>query len=417
MKVFDLHCDTLSELRYAEEAGQPKSFAENDLQIDLKKLQKGDYMLQCFAAFVNLARPGQDPLVAALEEIDIFKRIMAKYSDFIAPVYQPEDLRKNAEAGKISGMLTIEEGGCCKGSLGVLRLMHELGVRMMTLTWNHENELASPNVVPGADTDTIWPCQPNTKTGLKEKGFEFLAEMERLHIIADVSHLSDKGFWDIAEHSTRPFAASHSNCRALAPHCRNLTDEMIRAMAERGGLVGLNYCSGFLDNQPEESLCRSTVALMAKHAAHFNKVGGIEIIGLGSDFDSAARASLRTRWSASSTGTHSASLRTICKNKRGYSKMDQNMTLEKRIAAELYSYQGKMSVFVDDLQGHTVEMGADEEFETASTIKAYILAVLYLLCGRLRNAAGSGRGSKAQGERHGHHDDHLLGQHRHQHGH
>ena len=223
--------------------------------------------------------------MAALEEIDIFKRIMAKYSDFIAPVYQPEDLRKNAEAGKISGMLTIEEGGCCKGSLGVLRRMHELGVRMMTLTWNHENELASPNVVPGADTDTIWPCQPNTKTGLKEKGFEFLAEMERLHIIADVSHLSDKGFWDIAEHSTRPFAASHSNCRALAPHCRNLTDEMIRAMAERGGLVGLNYCSGFLDNQPEESLCRSTVALMAKHAAHFKKVGGIEIIGLGSDFD------------------------------------------------------------------------------------------------------------------------------------
>ena len=167
----------------------------------------------------------------------------------------------------------------------MLRLMHELGVRMMTLTWNHENELASPNVVPGAGTDTIWPCQPNTKTGLKEKGFEFLAEMERLHIIADVSHLSDKGFWDIAEHSTRPFAASHSNCRALAPHCRNLTDEMIRAMAERGGLVGLNYCSGFLDNQPEESLCRSTVALMAKHAAHFKKVGGIEIIGLGSDFD------------------------------------------------------------------------------------------------------------------------------------
>ena len=163
MKVFDLHCDTLSELRYAEEAGQPKSFAENDLQIDLKKLQKGDYMLQCFAAFVNLARPGQDPLVAALEEIDIFKRIMAKYSDFIAPVYQPEDLRKNAEAGKISGMLTIEEGGCCKGSLGVLRLMHELGVRMMTLTWNHENELASPNVVPGGGGD-IWPCKPNTES-------------------------------------------------------------------------------------------------------------------------------------------------------------------------------------------------------------------------------------------------------------
>ncbi len=104
-------------------------------------------------------------------------------------------------------------------------------------------------------------------------------------MIVDVSHLSDKGFWDIAEHSTRPFAASHSNCRALAPHCRNLTDEMIRALAEKGGLVGLNYCSGFLDDQPARKLCRSTTALMAKHAAHFKQVGGIEIIGLGSDFD------------------------------------------------------------------------------------------------------------------------------------
>ena len=256
MKVFDLHCDTLSELRRAEMRGDGQTFAHNNGHIDLEKLEKGDYMLQCFAAFVNLAdpTPGADPLVTALEEIDVFKR-----------------------------MMTIEEAGCCKGSLGVLRRMYELGVRMMTLTWNHENELASPNVVPG--NGPIWPCMPNTETGLKEKGFEFLAEMERLHIIADVSHLSDKGFWDLAEHSTRPFAASHSNCRALAPHCRNLTDEMIRVMAEKGGLVGLNYCAGFLDDQPSPDLCRSTTALMAKHAAHFKQVGGIEIIGLGSDFD------------------------------------------------------------------------------------------------------------------------------------
>ena len=258
MKVFDLHCDTLSELRRAEMRGDGQTFARNNGHIDLEKLEKGDYMLQCFAAFVNLAdpTPGADPLVTALEEIDVFKRMMERYSDRIAPVYRPEDIRKNAEAGKISGMLTIEEAGCCKGSLGVLRRMYELGVRMMTLTWNHENELASPNVVPG--NGPIWPCMPNTETGLKEEGFE---------------------------HSTRPFAASHSNCRALAPHCRNLTDEMIRVMAEKGGLVGLNYCAGFLDDQPSPDLCRSTTALMAKHAAHFKQVGGIEIIGLGSDFD------------------------------------------------------------------------------------------------------------------------------------
>ena len=281
MKVFDLHCDTLSELRYAEKAGAPKSFAQNDLHIDLQKLKKGDYMLQCFAAFVNLGdkTPGADPLVTALEEIDVFKRIMAKYPDRIAPVYTAADIRKNAEAGKISGLLTVEEGGCCKGSLGVLRRMYELGVRMMTLTWNHDNELAAPQANPGG------PLAAQTQRGLTETGFAFLAEMERLHMIVDVSHLSDRGFWDIAEHSTRPFAASHSNCRALAPHCRNLTDEMIRVMAEKGGLVGLNYCSGFLDDQPRPELCRSTTALMARHAAHFKQVGGIEIIGLGSDFD------------------------------------------------------------------------------------------------------------------------------------
>ena len=132
MKVWDLHCDTLSELRRAEKNGTPASFAHNDLHIDLEKLQAGDYMLQCLAAFVNLAdpTPGADPLVTALEEIDVFKRIMAKYPDRIAPVYTAADIRKNAEAGKISGLLTVEEGGCCKGSLGVLRRMYELGVQI-----------------------------------------------------------------------------------------------------------------------------------------------------------------------------------------------------------------------------------------------------------------------------------------------
>lgn len=282
MKVFDLHCDTLSELRYAERRGEAKSFAANDLHIDLEKLHKGDYMLQCFAAFVNLSdpTPGADPLVTALEEVDVFKRIMAKYSDQIAPVYRPEDIRRNAQAGKISGMLTIEEGGCCKGSLGVLRRMYELGVRMMTLTWNYPNELAAPNANPGG------PLVANTETGLTERGFAFLEEMEKLHITADVSHLSDKGFWDIANHSTRPFAASHSNCRALSPHNRNLTDEMIRALAEKGGIAGLNYCASFVDaDSAHPKLCRSTVERLAKHAAHFKQVGGIEVISLGSDFD------------------------------------------------------------------------------------------------------------------------------------
>ncbi len=282
MKVWDLHCDTLSELRHAEKVGAPKSFLHNDLHIDLEKLQQGDYLLQCFAAFVDLAdpMPGADPLVTVLEEIDVFKRLMAAYPAQIAPVYTAADLHRNAAEGRVSALLTVEEGGCCKGSLGVLRRLQELGVRMMTLTWNHPNELAAPNANPGG------ALVPNTGSGLTERGFAFLAEMEKLHITVDVSHLSDKGFWDIAANSTRPFAASHSNCRAISPHNRNLTDEMIRALAEKGGIVGLNYFAPFLDADPvHPQRCRSTVELVAKHAAHFKQVGGVDIISLGSDFD------------------------------------------------------------------------------------------------------------------------------------
>lgn len=285
MKVWDLHCDTLSKLRYAQKQHQPLSFADNTtLHISLDRLEQGDYMLQCMAAFMNInpAR-GDDPLTSALEQIDIFHRIMAQYPDRIAPVYTAADIDKNAAEGKISAMLTLEEGACCKGSLGVLRQLHRLGARMMTLTWNFENDLASPNTLPDGKGGYI--AAPNSTGGLTEKGLEFLAEMERLHITADVSHLSDKGFWDIVEHSTRPFAASHSNCRALAPHARNLTDEMIRSMAEKGCIVGLNTYSRFLDGAPVDGVYRSTAALMAKHAAYFKQVGGVEMIALGSDFD------------------------------------------------------------------------------------------------------------------------------------
>ena len=286
MKVADMHCDTILAILRGKEQGKEISLCKNNLNVDLERMKKGDYLIQNFAIFLDLEDPmlAGSPFRYAMKMADVFYREMEKNKDWIRPVTKYEEIEENRKNGRMSALLTLEEGEICEGDPSLLRDFYRMGARMMTLTWNHENELASPNVVPGGGHN-IWPCAPNTETGLKEKGFEFLAEMERLHIIADVSHLSDKGFWDIVEHSTRPFAASHSNCRALAPHCRNLTDEMIRALANKGGLVGLNYCSGFLDNQPEEKLCRSTTALMAKHAAHFKQVGGIEIIGLGSDFD------------------------------------------------------------------------------------------------------------------------------------
>ena len=284
MKVIDFHCDTLSELRDSQLRGEPKSFESNDLHIDLRKLQKGDYMLQCFAAFINLGNKEENPLVTALEEFDQFYRLLETHPQEIAQVRTWADLEANREAGRISALLTVEEGGCCLGNLSILRMLYQLGVRIMTLTWNHENELAYPNKAPGnSEGSFIWGA--NDWNGLKEAGFAFVEEMERLGIIIDVSHLSDAGFWDVYRHTTRPFIASHSNARAKCSHVRNLTDDMIRAISDRGGLTGINYCAAFLDPQENERMRRSTVALMADHIEYIRNVGGIDMIGLGSDFD------------------------------------------------------------------------------------------------------------------------------------
>ena len=284
MKVLDLHCDTLSELRYAENDGHPISFAENQLQTDLKRMREGDYLLQCFACFVNLKRRNSHSLISCLEQVDIFYRMLEEYSDDLMLVRTPEDIRSLLPSGKIGAMLTLEEGAACMDDVRILRSLYRLGVRMMTLTWNYENGLASPNDVPG-DAMNVWPCHPVTDKGLTAKGIEFLEEMERLHIILDVSHLSDGGFWDVVKYAKRPFAASHSDARSCCAHVRNLTDEMIRVMGERGCIIGLNYCASFLDPNPDREQVKSRVSDMAVHARHIMNLGGEDILALGSDFD------------------------------------------------------------------------------------------------------------------------------------
>ena len=280
MKVIDLHCDTLSELRHGLYRGEKIDLGSNHLQVDLEKLKKGDYLLQCFALFINLGDP-YNPLVTALEQVDLFRQAMRQYPQEIRQVTTWEEFLENRKEGRISALLTVEEGGCCLGNLSVLRVLYSLGVRIMTLTWNYENDLAWPNEVPGTAAN-VYPCAANTTNGLKEKGLEFISEMERLGMLIDVSHLSDAGFWDVYHHTRKPFIASHSNARALCGHVRNLTDEMIRAIADRGGLTGLNYCASFLDPSDHP---RSTVQRMAEHAAYIRNVGGIDCLGLGSDFD------------------------------------------------------------------------------------------------------------------------------------
>ena len=204
----------------------------------------------------------------------------------IAQAFTAEDILRNDREGKMSAILTIEEGAVCQGSLERLREFYEEGVRMMTLTWNYPNDLAWPNRL---DPQT-GHMTPETERGLTEKGAAFIEEMERLGMIIDVSHLGDAGFWDIAKRARKPFIASHSNSRSEAGHVRNLTDEMIRALADRGGVMGINFCGVFLNsrngNSPDGG--DSRVSDMVRHMKHIRQTGGIECIGLGSDFDGAA---------------------------------------------------------------------------------------------------------------------------------
>lgn len=274
MKVVDMHCDTIGELWKAEKAGKPISLRSNSLHIDLEKMQKGDYLLQNFAMFVFLGRE-KDPLVNVLEMIDVYNRAMAENADIIGPVLNYEDIEKNRAAGKLSGMLTIEEGAVLKGNPYVVRSLYQLGVRMLTLTWNFENEIGYPNtIVKAKDFD------PSRHYGLKPEGIEIVREMNRVGMIVDVSHLGDDGFWDVVKYCDGPFVASHSNARAVCNHTRNMTDDMIRALADKGGVMGLNFCGDFLNPNG-----KSRVEDMVRHAKHIINVGGSDILGLGTDYD------------------------------------------------------------------------------------------------------------------------------------
>ena len=275
MKVVDMHCDTIGALYEAEQRGEPVSLLENGLHLDLKKMEKGDYFLQNFALFVDLGHT-DEPLKTCVSMADLFYREMEKNRDRIAPVTTWKEMEENWRQGKMSALLTLEEGEVCEGNPAFLRTLYRLGARMMTLTWNYENSLAWPGKGGGV---------PETERGLKQRGFEILEEMESLGMIVDVSHLSDAGILDVLKAAKKPFVASHSDARSLASHSRNLTDEMIRGIAGKGGVIGINYCCSFLEDIPEGQKPVSRIARIIDHMKHIRQVGGIGCLGLGSDYD------------------------------------------------------------------------------------------------------------------------------------
>ena len=324
MRVADMHCDTIMKIWYSRLRGNPillrgsgqskRGPVEDDrdsgLMVDLEKMRKGGYLLQNFAIYTDLHLPWNfsgkeadfhamfqetdeekqymDPWYAATEMIRVFHEEMGRNRELIGEVRNYSDIMKNQEAGRLSGILTIEEGGILKGDISRLSTLYDEGVRMMTLTWNYENELGFPNHPAEGfreDFRKYFQFVPEKGNGLKRTGFEALEEMDRLGILADVSHLSDEGFYDVARTVKGPFVASHSNARSIAGCNRNLTDDMIRVIAEHGGVIGLNFCPSFVTEAHSEVLCRSTCEGLARHARHILNVGGNEVLGLGTDFD------------------------------------------------------------------------------------------------------------------------------------
>ena len=144
MKVADMHCDTLTEMEYRREQGENISLFSNDMQLDLERMKKGSYILQNFAIFTHLEKE-KDPLGYCRKMIQVFYKEMEINKDVIAPARSYEDMIKNQKEGKMSAVLTIEEGAVCQGNIDILRELYDLGARMMTLTWNFRNCLGWPN--------------------------------------------------------------------------------------------------------------------------------------------------------------------------------------------------------------------------------------------------------------------------------
>ena len=269
MNFIDLHCDTATLLLESNEELKTNSF-----KIDIEKLQEGKALAQFFAMYID-SHKVESSYAYCVAMLKNFKHELAKNKDTIALCRNHADLILAQNENKIGAFLTIEEGEALEGSLDKLRYFKEEGISLITLTWNHENALGYSNFE--------WRDQ---NKGLKEKGFEVLEEMNQLKMLIDVSHLSDAGFNDVLKHSKAPIIATHSNSRSMTNHPRNLSDKMLKELANKGGITGINFFNNFLvEGELKDKLQTSTLDEMLRHITHIRNVAGVEVLGLGSDFD------------------------------------------------------------------------------------------------------------------------------------
>ena len=261
----DAHADTITR------ALQPKYKAglySNVLHVDFERLLAYGapvqvFVLWCADRYVDNAYEYTNSL------IDFFESELEKHSDVIELALSLDDLERIGRSGKISALMSIEGGEALMGDISNLDHFYDRGVRIFGPTWNRENALGY-----GQET--------NSKEGLKPFGIEVVRRVEELGMILDVSHLNEAGFWDAHNNSTKPYMASHSNCYALVPHNRNLRDDQIKAIADRGGIIGIALYPEFL---VRGNKVNAGIPDVLKHIGHFIELGAGGNIGSGSDFD------------------------------------------------------------------------------------------------------------------------------------
>lgn len=275
MNLIDMHCDTLWKLM---DLGGKGDFVHNNCDVCLSKLRKAESMAQFFACYVGMTQmPGNNTEEKyeagydhALKMIDVFHQQMRNNAEEIGQAGNYEEIVNLHNQNKLAAVLTVEEGGILNNQMSRVDKLYDEGVRLITLMWNHENCLGYPNSI---DMKIM-------RKGLKPFGIQVVKYMKEKGMLVDVSHSSDGGFWDAMTYARGHVVASHSNCRALCPHPRNLSDDMIRALANAGGVSGVNLYGAFLDGSNT-----SDMDAMVAHIQHMIKVGGSDFPAIGTDFD------------------------------------------------------------------------------------------------------------------------------------
>ena len=262
---------------------------------DLARLREGGVGAVFFAVYVSGDYAAKNQAAhRALEMIDTVRHdIVDRYPNYFTLALTADDIERAHREGKVAALMGIEGGHAIEDSLRLLRSFYSLGIRYMTLTHSNTNNWAD-------SSGDIGKAGVKSHDGLTDFGKSVVREMNRIGMMADISHVSDKTFWDVLDVSTAPPFASHSSSRAISNIPRNMTDNMIAALAKKGGVVQINFGCEFLSQksadtsswsnpalkgQPASSTARASLADAVAHIDHIRKLAGIGAVGIGSDFD------------------------------------------------------------------------------------------------------------------------------------